>query len=141
MRSVARRRQTGALLVDNTVNEEMQKGPCDFAENGFQSDTRFSFVAGATGIMPQHDYGLEGGFQRATGHRSFRPSVWCLFRALVDGVRAESVHTLRSMRRLLLFWRAEVEEGKMLVTSTLVGRTVPGWPQLRWTREGDAEEK
>ena len=29
----------------------------------------------------------------------------------------------------------------MLVTSTLVGRTVPGWPQLRWTRAADAEEE
>ena len=59
----------------------------------------------------------------------------------MDAVKADNVHTLRSMRRLLLFCRAEVKEGKMLVTSTLVGRTEPGWPQLRWTREGDAEEK
>ena len=29
----------------------------------------------------------------------------------------------------------------MLVTSTLVGPTVPGWPQLRWTRAADAEEE
>ena len=91
--------------------------------------------------MPQHDHGAKGGFELATGHQGFKPSVWRLVRALVDAVKADNVPTLRSMHRLLLLWRAEVEEGKMLVTSTLVGRTVPGWPQLRWTREGDAADK
>ena len=37
----------------------------------------------------------------------------------MDGVRGDTVHTLRSMQRLLPCWRAELEDGKMPITSTL----------------------
>ena len=59
----------------------------------------------------------------------------------MNAVRADNLPTLRSVQRFLLIWRADWVEGKMLVTFTLVGRTVPGWPQLRWTRVADAEEE
>ena len=37
----------------------------------------------------------------------------------MNAVRADNRPTLRSMQRFLLIWRAEWEEGKMLVTSML----------------------
>ena len=116
MRSAARRPQTGALLVDNTVNDEMKKGvSAIYAGNGVQSDTRFSCVAGATGTMPQHDHGTEGGFSPAPWHRGSGPSVWAPARMLVDAVRADIVPTPA------LDAKAE-------------GRRVRCWSSAGWTR-------
>ena len=61
-------------------------------------------------------------------------------RMLVDAVRVDNAPTLRSMQRLLPYWRAEWEEGKMLVTSWVdPQREDPRNP--RWTRAADAEDK
>ena len=45
------------------MNEEMNKGVLAIKRGtGFQSDTRFSCVASASEIMPQHDHGTVDGF-------------------------------------------------------------------------------
>ena len=60
MRSVARRPQTGALLAETRVNEEMNRRVLAiYAGERFQSDTRLSCVACVSGIMPQHDHALQ----------------------------------------------------------------------------------
>ena len=117
MRSVARRPQTGALLADNTIKEEMKKGVLAIhAENGFQADTRFSSVAGGKGTMPQHHHGMETGFLLATGHRGSKPSVWAPDRASVGGREGRQCAHFALCAQVFPILGGRGEEGKMSVT-------------------------
>ena len=83
MQSVARPFQTGALLVETRVNEEIKKSILAiYAENGFQSDTRFSCVAGGNGTTPQHHQGM--GRRHLARNRA--PWVWAFRLELCQGL-------------------------------------------------------
>ena len=105
MRSAALCFKTGALAVDMSANEEMNMRVLASKRGKGFSQTH------ALPVLPPpvrscHNMikavKMVSDLHEGTGASGL---VWGLFRALMDGVGTDSVHTLRSMRRLLPFWR------------------------------------
>ena len=86
MRSLARRPQTGALLVDKTVNDEIKRGPCDLCGERFSiRHTLFLRSWRQWDHATTRSWHCRWFSDLGTGASSLL--FWGLVRALVDAVR------------------------------------------------------